>query len=262
MNDFDVLKKLIDSDDWPLAVDPTQICESENDKLIRADWILDVLIDEDLKGKIFLDYGSGEGHVAIQAAKRCSLSFAYDIIDNITLSIPKPDNFCFYNNILDLNNCSSFDVILLHDVLDHVPNPIDVLRHAKSLLSPDGTIYARMHPFCSRHGMHLYKQLNKGFIHLIFKEDEIRKLELTPEKTLKIIHPLATYSDWIKQAGLKSLSEFVVKDQKIESFFSKTKIVRDRIVENWKSSNDKNLASGKEFPEFQMRQGFINYKLK
>lgn len=262
MTDFESLKNLLYAESWPEAVDPTQICGSENDKLIRADWILDVLIDENLKNKTFLDFGTGEGHVAIQASKRTLTSFAYDTTDNITLSTPKPDNFRFFNNFSDLDNCSPFDVILLHDVLDHTPNPIEILGQVKSILNSEGVVYVRTHPFCSRHGQHLYKQLNKAFVHLVFDKNELEKLNLTPEQTIKIIHPLATYGPWFQQAGFKVVSEFVVKDPPVESFFTTNKLVKERILRNWKTSNDKDLSSGKSFPKFQMQQGFINYKLK
>ena len=47
-NHFEVLQNLIDSPDWPSAVDPDLLCNENNelDKLERAEGIRDIFIDE------------------------------------------------------------------------------------------------------------------------------------------------------------------------------------------------------------------------
>ena len=45
----------------------------------RAEGVVDILVEESLENKKFLDFGCGEGHMAKYAAKECSLSIGYDL---------------------------------------------------------------------------------------------------------------------------------------------------------------------------------------
>ncbi|NJL34796.1 MAG: hypothetical protein HC893_14275 [Chloroflexaceae bacterium] len=81
-SDFVSLKSLLASDAWPKAVDPNLICdqESETDKISRAEGILELLVEKDLKDRKFLDFGCGEGHVAYKAlVQEPTISVGYDI---------------------------------------------------------------------------------------------------------------------------------------------------------------------------------------
>ena len=69
---------LLKSDEWPEAVPEFLICEdTEEDKSDRAEGILDFM-GLDLDGKKFLDFGCGEGHVAMKAAESAKVSVGYD----------------------------------------------------------------------------------------------------------------------------------------------------------------------------------------
>jgi hypothetical protein len=63
--DTELLEPLLKSDQWPQAVNEYLICDlnSEDDKDARAQGIIAAMIDPDLTGKKFLDFGCGEGHV-------------------------------------------------------------------------------------------------------------------------------------------------------------------------------------------------------
>ena len=86
--DFDQLKTLLESDSWPEAVNPHLICDlnSTTDKTDRAKGIIELMIEEDLKGLKFLDIGCGEGHTAIMAAN-------YGTTKSVGFDINKSDNW-------------------------------------------------------------------------------------------------------------------------------------------------------------------------
>ena len=99
-----------------------------------------------------------------------------------------------------------YNVIILFDVIDHlkIENPTEVLRKLGELLAPDGKIYMRCHPITSRHGTHLYHDLNKAYVHLVFTGEELRQLvpeSKFQEKNIGSFYPVATYHQQIEDAG-------------------------------------------------------------
>ena len=124
-------------------------------------------------------------------------------------------------------------------------------------MTPDGTVYMRCHPYCSRHATHLYNELNKAYVHLIFTEEELRKiyqelnLEYKKENNIKVLFPLKNYSELIHSAGLRVENKSEITDR-VENFFKIPKIA-ERIM--------KNNGYG-AFPEFQMGVSFVNYVIK
>lgn len=162
-----------------------------------------------------------------------------------------------------------YDIIMLYDVLDHIEGPVSniakELKNIKSILRPGGSVYVRCHPFCSRHGTHLYQKINKAFIHLIFTEEELEKLGYGKEfqlPTRKIIHPIITYNEWFKTANFQLYKRDHVYREAVEPFFENIPLVAKRIKDHWKDSSDKNLKSGKGFPRIQLEQQFVDYILK
>jgi hypothetical protein len=147
-----------------------------------------------------------------------------------------------------------YDIILMYDIIDHVENetPIEILAKARSVLSPQGKIYMRCHPWVSRHGCHYHHELNKAFVHLVFTEEELKKLGTFhfAEKNIGVTYPLKTYETFANQAGLKILQKRNVPE-KVEPFFKIPKIA-ERIMQNTKTA---------EFPEFQMGLSFLDLQL-
>lgn len=267
-NDFEILKDVLFSDKWPAAVNPNLICDinKESDKIERARGIIDLMIEEDLTGKKFLDYGCGEGHTVIEAANDGAIAVGYDInqnFKNLTNSAVLTND---YNLVVEKG---PYDVILLYDVLDHAEfddhpsirprlpladEPTRILTNCYNLLVPGGTIYLRCHPFTSRHASHLYSYgLNKALINLVFNEEELKQLagDRPIMKTNKVVKPLATYRQWIEESGFKNPEEKIMKDQ-VEPFF-KTPTIVDRILKN---------TGHTSFPEFQMQQSYVDYVIK
>ena len=244
-SDSQKILDLVFDESWPQAVPDFMICDgSENSKSERANGILEWTRD-DLTGKKFLDFGCGEGHVALAALKNASKSVGYDIEKNWTTS---EDNQTLTNKWEDVVSQGPYDVILLYDVLDHLDSPIDVLNQVMSVAKHKSKVYVRCHTWMSRHGAHLYKKLNKAWIQLVLEDHELEKLNLRPEIKQRVHYPLATQKNWFSSVGLSIISEETIRSKVPE--IMKKDILKKRI----------NLDG--KFPEFQMEQDFNDFVLE
>lgn len=259
IDSFQSLKDALDSDKWPEAVNRNLICDpdSEKDKVERGRGILELMIEENLKGLKVLDYGCGEGHCAyLSADYETTMSVGYDIVEH-----PNWQNFEGKHNVnitTDFNTVSQngpYDVIILFDVIDHVKNetPVQLLQRVKDLLAPNGQIYMRCHPFTSRHATHLYHDLNKAYAHLVFTKEELKQIvpdSRLEEDNIGVMRPIATYNQNIEDAGLNIVNRRDIKENP-EEFFKIPKIA-ERIMQ---------ITGHEAFPEFQMSLQFIDYVL-
>lgn len=255
--EFAELRLLASTDEWPDAVDPTLICDVnlEEDKLERAEGILELMINVNMQDKKFLDFGCGEGHVAVKAKELgVSQSVGYDIVTKGKLSWENEEDYLLTTELDKVKEKGPYDIIFLYDVLDHLVDAKmgETLSLLKSLLSERGSIFARCHPWCSRHGGHLYLQKNKAFVHLVFTEDELYQMDLTPEPNQKVCYPLTVYRKAIQDAELVIESEEIERTS-VENFFYENELVKSRIEKHWPSRN--------EFPIFQTEQSFVDYIL-
>lgn len=257
---FESLKQILRSDKWPEAVNKNLICDpnSDKDKTERGRGILELMIEEDLKGLKVLDYGCGEGHCAYLSSEYdTTASVGYDIVE-----YPQWGTFEAKNNTTITTDWgfvvsnAPYNVVILFDVIDHLKNesPTEVLRKLGQLLTPEGKIYMRCHPITSRHGTHLYHDLNKAYVHLVFDDNELK--ELVPEsrfkeKNIGSVYPIATYNTQIEDAGLKVLNRRDIRENP-EDFF-KTPVIADRIKKN---------TGHAEYPEFQLSLSFIDFCLQ
>lgn len=266
-SDAITLKSLLASDNWPQAIDSHLICEqdSEVDKISRAEGILELIIEKDLKDKKFLDFGCGEGHVSYKSLiQEPVISVGYDIekFKSWDKFGTKNEKLLFTTDLSVVENQSPYDIILIYDVIDHMKKEkaIELLKTVKNLLDKDGTIYLRVHPFCSRHATHLYHKINKAFVHLVFNHQELIEMGYDSPDTAEIMYPIAQYTEIIKESGLY-ISHNNILREKVEPFFKKTPIIKERIRMNYKNSTDKNIKSG-GFPEFQCEQQFLDFVIK
>jgi 2-polyprenyl-3-methyl-5-hydroxy-6-metoxy-1,4-benzoquinol methylase len=249
--------ELINGDNWPNATDPAQICDesSEEDKKERAQGIIEVCVNKNLKDLVVLDYGCGEGHVAFEAAQQgASLAVGYDIQSTDTSVIPFEERRDTLLLTTDMGRVkvNSYDAIILYDVLDHTDSPVEVLKICKSLLRDDGEIYVRTHPFCSRHGGHAYKTLNKAFVHLVLTDEELlENYEITLPEGQRVFFPLKSYGEFFQEAELEIKEKNVIKEP-VEDFFKNKPAIKSRIMQKFQVQ---------ELPEFQMSISFIDYVL-
>lgn len=87
-----------------------------------------------------------------------------DIVSDAT-SIPLPDN--------------SFDVIILGEVLEHVPDPIAVLKESQRLLQPEGKVVATVPFMVGVHGdPHDYGRYTRTFFEKTAKELGFQTIEV------------------------------------------------------------------------------------
>lgn len=260
---FDELKRLLESDEWPEAIFQVQIADenSESDKEERAEGITDMILPP-LEGKKFLDFGCGEGHIVNYASKSAGMSVGYDIVKNSKSRFEwelEGENVLLTTDLEKAKSKGPYDVILLYDILDHaqVQTPEEILKIVCSLLSEEGKVYLRTHPWTSRHGGHAYRKLNKAFMHLVFTEEELKSMDIELEPNMKVKFPISSYNSWIKDSGLVKSMEPELDEQEVEIFFSKKTIVRDRILSFFEAKEWK-----EECPEWQMSHCFWDYILE
>lgn len=263
-DEFMLIKALVHSEEWPEAVPEFQITDqsSESDKNERAETIADLFLQLS-PGKKFLDFGCGEGHVAKYVSKS-NFAVGYDISPHEIQNSPweaKSDSLVITSDFNTVISNGPYDEILIYDVLDHAEDPVEVLKLAKSVLSESGFIRVRCHPWCSRHGGHLYRQINKAFVHLVFSESELSEMGIDCDKTIrkKVIYPIATYEKYISDANL-SIVSMDVDNQDVESFFSENSLLSNRIKISIPEGDETKKRT--TFPEFQLQQCFLDFVLE
>lgn len=256
--DFESLKKALFSDKWPEAVNPNLICspDSESDKLERGRGIIELMIEEDIKDLKVLDFGCGEGQCTFVASEyEPKLAVGYDVKPSDKWATYKNDKTLYTTNFDEVLLNGPYDVIILFDVIDHAKEEgaISILKKAKQALASNGKIYMRCHPFISRHGTHLYHDLNKAYIHLVFTPEELQKIVSNSkfaEDSIGVTAPINTYQNFIESASLKISTRRDITS-KVEPFFKIPKIA-DRIIKSTKFTH---------LPEFQMGMDFLDYVL-
>lgn len=240
------LLDLLKSEEWPTAAPEFLICQDiEEDKTERAEGILNWL-DYEFKDKLFLDFGCGEGHVATEAKNRGARATGYDVTKSGTLQWEDGLLTTDFSKIAD----QKFDIIFLYDTLDHCKDPVAALKQVKSVSTKNTKIFIRFHSWMSRHGSHLYKQLNKAWIQLFFSEEDLKKMELNMEFTQKYYAPINTQKKWISDSGFDVTYEDVTTCI-VEPFFQN--------IQSEEFIKIKNQIGG--FPNWQMSQTFNDYEI-
>ncbi len=251
---YQALKSQSESTLWPAAVEQELICDTPPKAAERASHILSLVVGEQLNNRRFLDYGCGEGHVVAAALQRQALAQGYDINSDQS----KVGNL-ITTYFASIKSNGPYEVILAHDVLDHIQNisPVQALLEMKSVLAPEGKIYVRCHPWCSRHGGHLYTKINKAFLHLAMDEVELMRCGGYKADTscdrFRVFTPLETYPQWFAEAGLSVLSEMPSYTD-VENYYFETSPVRERVLKHW---NGNEMAARNN-----MKVDFVEYVLR
>jgi len=117
----------------------------------------------DLQGKRVLDCGCGKGHYVIalleQGADAWGIEYEASKVAEYKQLHPDLGGRVSQGDIEKMEYPDeSFDIALLHEVLDHVPDDNAALREIHRILKPGGSIILftpnRLHPF-ERHGVYL-----------------------------------------------------------------------------------------------------------
>jgi 2-polyprenyl-3-methyl-5-hydroxy-6-metoxy-1,4-benzoquinol methylase len=256
------LINLLNSKEWPHAVDPSLICDitSEQDKEDRAEGILDLIIDVHLENLKFLDFGCGEGHVVNKSrTQKPRMAVGYDIKKSDKWdNWEKSPNVMFTDSWVDVKQSGPYNIVLMYDVIDHMicseEEVVAQLKEIKQALAINGKVYLRSHPWCSRHGTHLYHKLNKAFAHIVFTGEELKVMGYQQEQVRKVLYPLKEYKRMFSAAGFKvSYGPHQIKEG-VEPFFSKNLTIAQKIKDHFKEIKN-------DFPSFQLEQQFIDFVL-
>lgn len=210
---------LLGIDCWPEAVPSFLVAKdtSDADQTNRANAVLDMMLDRNVEGLNFLDFGCGEGWIARQATKRgVKESVGFDIKAHDNWANLKGASYTASFSDLPPNH---FDVVMLYDVLDHTEDPMGVMAQVRHVMKRDGTIYVRCHPWTSKHASHIYKQgVNRAYLHLFLQYDEIVELIGQPPMFTRIEkNPLEAYRWWFHEFEVKK--ERMVKEDVSDFFF-------------------------------------------
>lgn len=243
------------TDEWPEAISSRQLIndQDKSEQTFRALQIVSSIkivspkpsTDyQSLLGKKILDFGCGNGYISSALQKRSKQPVvAYDISNNVACN---NESVTYTTDLQQVNENAPYDFIMLHDVIDHIvdkPNsPIrhdTVLSYLSSLLSDDGIIYMKVHPWTSRHGGHAYTTVNKAYVHLVYTADEMHQLGIKPEYNIKINRPQAMYEKWISNADLHVIDKKITSE-KVDNYMQ---VLIDRIVNvTWNGSINQQQA--------------------
>jgi 2-polyprenyl-3-methyl-5-hydroxy-6-metoxy-1,4-benzoquinol methylase len=250
------IEELLKNPNWVEAVPLDLICDENNeeDKMDRARGIRDVFhANYDYSNKKILDIGTGYGHLVKSIAeKNPTIVVGYDIKNEFQIqNDEKIKTTILWDEVVQYG---PYDLIYLYDVIDHAENetPQDILRKAKSVLSNDGIIKMRCHPFISRHGGHVYTKINKSYAHLVFSKEELIKLghNMKNFPTTQVTSPLKTYSKFIFDAELKIVTHNVTNQPAEQLFLSG--VFAERIKKNLKQTNLMIPQMGMQFVDFTL----------
>ena len=212
------IQELFKIDCWPEAVPPV-LAEAEptkEDQINRANNVLDFMVDRDIEGKSFLDFGCGEGWITQEVAKRgVSEVLGYDIKDDKGWS--DREGSIFTSDFKEIPK-QHFDFVMIYDVLDHCVDPINVMAQVRSCIKPDGIVFVRCHPWTARHATHMYKHgINKAYWHMFLTWDEVAEhTQEEPMFTRVEKDPVEAYRWWFKDFNTEK--ERIIEEDVSEFF--------------------------------------------
>lgn len=134
--------------------------------------------DNTIRGKVVLDFGSGEGWHAIvfgELGARCVTGIEIDP-DKVERSrqrarLRKLDDRVIFNTSVPETCCSACDVILSRDSMEHYQDPESVLRLMRQSLRPGGVLIISFGPtWYSPYGAHMNFFTPLPWVHLFFSE--------------------------------------------------------------------------------------------
>lgn len=202
---------LINRPDWPDAVPDHLICgHNLEDRLARAASIIEY-VGKDCRGYKVLDFGCGDGHVALEASRMGAVAVGYDLKQSSALDWEKESNCYLTSRMEEVVARGPYDLVIIYDVLDHCEDALGVLGAVKELCKPTATIFTRCHSWMSRHGAHQCRTVNKGWLQIFFTKDELASMDVDTGDLSQYYFPVIVQTGWFKSLGLKVQASEIVK---------------------------------------------------
>jgi SAM-dependent methyltransferase len=168
--------------------------------------------------KRFLDIGSGEGYSLIKANKYGWEVFGIDISDlRIQEAKQKNINFVLSDLISAKFPDNYFDCIYMDSVLEHVPNPIQMLNEIKRILNVGGCVYI---------GVPNEDSLFTRFLGILYKFSG-RKSESSRLKPFAPSFHIGGFNNHSLKFAIKSHGFSIIK---LRNFASKSEIMNTRFL--------------------------------
>lgn len=177
---------------------------------------------------IYLDFGSGNGSFVDHCRNNNINCFGVEI------SKTSRDNPFVYNaeNLIDVNFPTEyFDVVFIHDVLEHLEDPIKIIKEINRILKQNGKLILEYPDFFVEEGKHHWKEIEH--IWMCPKDSLITALQQNGYKISKAHNPIPgkflLYCDVVKSDTISILVPPGVGDiqwvlVKLQSFLEKNNI--------------------------------------
>ncbi len=108
----------------------------------RAQLVFEILVQFiDLKNRSVLDFGCGDGATALFLRTKGAHVTAYDIRKEVESNFADTGVTFFSGDLSELFVQKKFEVIILQDVLEHLPDPRETMQWISNGLSPNGLVY-------------------------------------------------------------------------------------------------------------------------
>jgi len=153
-------------DDWPQAIDESFICRNAEDEMYRAQAIVELLIDENLNEKKFLDFNLSENYCVNYVNRNKKALFSAGLY--LHAEEKEEQKLLVTSDYQKIVSFAPYDIILAFDVFNHLETDIDdCFKRLYNIIAKDGFFYLRTHPYSSRHATHFYKEENKAYMHYV-----------------------------------------------------------------------------------------------
>lgn len=150
---------------------------------------------------------------------------------------------------LDSSSEHIFDTVILYDILDHVDEPLNILRQIKKFCHEESLVKVRCHSMMSRHGSH--QSVDKAYVHLFLDDEDAKAIGIDWKIKQKYLYPLKTQREWFRKTEYEIISE-KIQTAKVEDFFRENETLSSILSQKFNG----------EFPEFQMSQEYTDYTLR
>lgn len=120
-----------------------------SDQYLRFDFFSNNFNKYFKAGNAYLEVGGGHGLYFMEAINQCPMSHKFDCVDISSTSIEIARNVVgdcdrvnfFVKDIFDFKPEGGYDFITIGEVIEHLEDPLSMVRHLHNLLKDDGVIY-------------------------------------------------------------------------------------------------------------------------